>query len=244
MKQAIVFGGSGGIGQALLDHLVKKYANIHIVVPLRASSKTPEISHNQSQKIDFINWDPKEEQTLIDGLAPYSDQRFDLCLSAIGALHTETLTPEKKLAQLDIDHFLWSYECNAVSHAMILKHIAPKMNKKEPSIMGFLSARVGSIGDNKLGGWYSYRAAKAALNMIIKTASIEMKRYNKNLSIVGIHPGTVNTNLSEPFQSHVPEHKLFTPEQSADYIFDNIIDKVTVEDSGHVFAWDGEKNTE
>ena len=115
------------------------------------------------------------------------------------------------------------------------------MNKKEPSIMGFLSARVGSIGDNKLGGWYSYRAAKAALNMIIKTASIEMKRYNKNLSIVGIHPGTVDTNLSEPFQSHVPEHKLFTPEQSADYIFDNIIDKVTVEDSGHVFAWDGEK---
>ena len=237
MKQAIVFGGSGGIGQALLDHLVKKYANIHIVVPLRASSKTPEISHNQSQKIDFINWDPKEEQTLIDGLAPYSDQRFDLCLSAIGALHTETLTP-KKLAQLDIDHFLWSYECNAVSHAMIL-NILLKMNKKEPSIMGFLSARVGSIGDNKLGGWYSYRAAKAALNMIIKTASIEMKRYNKNLSIVGIHPGTVNTNLSEQLQSHVPEHKLFTPEQSADYIFDNIIDKVTVEDSGRIcMGWE------
>jgi NAD(P)-dependent dehydrogenase (short-subunit alcohol dehydrogenase family) len=162
-------------------------------------------------------------------------------LSAIGALQNDTHTPEKKLSQLHMDHFLWSYECNALSHAMILKHIAPKMNKKEPSMMGFLSARVGSIGDNQLGGWYAYRAAKAALNMIIKTAAIEMKRYNKHLSIIGIHPGTVDTELSKPFQSHVPQHKLFTPDQSVGYIFDNIIGKVTVEDSGHVFAWDGKK---
>ena len=107
--------------------------------------------------------------------------------------------------------------------------------------MGFLSARVGSIGDNQLGGWYSYRAAKAALNMIIKTAAIEMKRYNKHLSIIGIHPGTVDTPLSKPFQNHVPDHQLFTPKQSVQYIFDNIINVVGAEDSGKVFAWDGKK---
>ena len=239
MKHVIVFGGSGGIGHAVLNHLVNQYPDIKIIAPLRNASNQPPIP--QPQTVDFIEWDPTNEQSLIDGLAPYSDQPFDLCLSAIGALQNEAHVPEKKLAQLNIDHFLWSYECNALSHAMILKHIAPKMNKKEPSIMGFLSARVGSIGDNQLGGWYSYRAAKAALNMIIKTAAIEMKRFNKHLSIIGIHPGTVDTHLSKPFQSHVPEHKLFTPDQSVRYIFDNIIDKVTVENSGQVFAWNGEK---
>ena len=135
----------------------------------------------------------------------------------------------------------WYFHTNAILHALIIKYISPHMNKVLPSFMGHLTARVGSISDNKVGGWYSYRAAKAALNMIIKTAAIEMSRYNKQLTIVGIHPGTVDTNLSKPFQNYVPEHKLFTADYAANNIYDHIISKLSTENSGNVYAYDGEK---
>jgi NAD(P)-dependent dehydrogenase (short-subunit alcohol dehydrogenase family) len=106
--------------------------------------------------------------------------------------------------------------------------------------MAALSARVGSIGDNHLGGWYAYRAAKSALNMIIRCTSIEIKRNNNNAIIIGLHPGTVDTNLSKPFQGHVPDQKLFTPEYSTGKMLE-VINSVSTEDSGHVFAYDGEK---
>ncbi|MGC6367886.1 MAG: SDR family NAD(P)-dependent oxidoreductase [Candidatus Marinamargulisbacteria bacterium] len=237
MEQAIVFGGSGGVGAALINELLQRYPHCHILVPLRYSSSLQLVDDRVKQ----VHWDPDDDNSLAEIIASHSSQPFDLCLSAIGALHQPNIMPEKKLGQLDIDHMVWSYKVNAITHAMIIKHVAKHMSKASPAKMGFLTARVGSIGDNKLGGWYSYRAAKAALNMILRTAAIEMKRYNKTLTIFGIHPGTVDTALSEPFQNHVPEHKLFTPAQSAKYIFDNIIDQVSVDDSGYVFAWDGEK---
>ena len=102
-----------------------------------------------------------------------------------------------------------------------------------------ISARVGSISDNRLGGWYSYRASKAALNMLLKTAAIELGRTRKELVVLGLHPGTVDTGLSKPFQSNVSEGKLFTPEQSAQYLLE-VIDGVTPEHSGSVLAWDAQ----
>ena len=101
-----------------------------------------------------------------------------------------------------------------------------------------MSARVGSISDNKLGGWYAYRASKSALNMMIKNLSIEVGRKNKNAILVGLHPGTVNSKLSKPFQSNVPEKKLFTPDQSVNYLL-QVLSKLKNEDSGKIFAWDG-----
>ena len=237
MKHAIVFGASGGVGTALVNELLERYPKCYVLVPVRHLSSF----QLEDERIKKIQWDPDNDNSLANIMENHSNQPFDLCLSAIGALHKPNIMPEKKLGQLDIDHMIWSYKVNAITHAMIIKHVAKHMSKASPAKMGFLTARVGSIGDNKLGGWYSYRAAKAALNMILRTAAIEMKRYNKTMTIFGIHPGTVDTSLSEPFQSHVPEHKLFTPPQSAKYIFDNIIDQVSVDDSGHVFAWDGEK---
>ena len=241
MNTAIVFGGSGGIGQALLQFLFDLHDDISIISPLRQGSQQPNIKLKSTQSLHHIEWDPDNMSTFSETLSPYLDQPFDLCLSAIGGLHNDTMRPEKKLSQLSEDQFIWAYHTNAIVNAMIIKHIAPLMTKKTPSIIGILSARVGSISDNSLGGWYSYRAAKAALNMIIKTAAIEMNRFNKHLTIVGIHPGTVDTELSKPFQSHVSPDKLFTPKQSASYIFDHILNRVGPEHSGQVLAWDGQE---
>jgi NAD(P)-dependent dehydrogenase (short-subunit alcohol dehydrogenase family) len=105
-----------------------------------------------------------------------------------------------------------------------------------------LSARIGSISDNRAGGWYSYRASKAALNMIVKTASIELKRKNKAATLIGLHPGTVDTNLSSPFQNMVPKSQLFTAQQSAQKLL-KVINEKSREDTGKCFAHDGKEIT-
>lgn len=120
------------------------------------------------------------------------------------------------------------------------KHFIPKLAKDTKSVFAAISARVGSISDNQLGGWYAYRASKAALNMFIKTASVETKRLNPNAVIVGVHPGTVDSHLSEPFQARVPQGKLFTPEYSAEKLIE-VFDSLNMEDSGKCFAWDGKE---
>jgi NAD(P)-dependent dehydrogenase (short-subunit alcohol dehydrogenase family) len=114
------------------------------------------------------------------------------------------------------------------------------LNKKKRSIFTALSARVGSISDNQLGGWYSYRASKSALNMILKNAAIETNRSNKKAIIVGLHPGTVESNLSDPFKKNVPEGKLFTPDYSAQKLL-AVLSSLTIEQSGKCFAWDGKE---
>ena len=139
-------------------------------------------------------------------------------------------TSEKKFKEV--------FFVNTILPSIIAKHFIPKLSKNNQSILAFMSARVGSISDNKLGGWYAYRASKSALNMMIKNLSIEVGRKNKNAILVGLHPGTVNSKLSKPFQSNVPEKKLFTPDQSVNYLL-QVLSKLKNEDSGKIFAWDG-----
>ena len=112
------------------------------------------------------------------------------------------------------------------------------MSKEYPSVIAILSARVGSISDNRSGGWYSYRASKAGLNMIIKNLSIELRRSNKNLIVTGLHPGTVESNLSQPFQKSIENSKIFSPDYSVSKL-SSVIDNLSVSDSGKCYAWDG-----
>jgi NAD(P)-dependent dehydrogenase (short-subunit alcohol dehydrogenase family) len=125
-----------------------------------------------------------------------------------------------------------------VGPALVAKHFLPLLPRQGRSVFAALSARVGSIGDNRLGGWHSYRASKAALNMLIKNASIELARTRPDAVIVGLHPGTVDTGLSKPFQRGVAHNKLFTPEYCAERLI-AVTDGLTRDDTGHVFAWDG-----
>jgi NAD(P)-dependent dehydrogenase (short-subunit alcohol dehydrogenase family) len=148
--------------------------------------------------------------------------------------------PEKTLRELDAEVMAHVLAINTIGPAMVAKHFLPRMRPGTKSVFAVLSARVGSISDNRLGGWYSYRASKAALNMLLKTLAIEHARRFPASIVAGLHPGTVATPLSAPFQQRVPEGKLFTPDFAAERLL-AVIDGLEVSDSGSVFAWDGSR---
>jgi NAD(P)-dependent dehydrogenase (short-subunit alcohol dehydrogenase family) len=150
------------------------------------------------------------------------------------------MRPEKSLRELSAAKFQRLFEVNTVVPALIAKHFLPRMNTESHSFFGILSARAGSISDNQMGGWYAYRAAKAALNMVIKNAAIEIGRRNKQAIIVGMYPGMVDSDLSKPFQRGVPKEKIFTPTFAVQQLI-KVMTSLSPEDSGHFFDWDGQE---
>ncbi len=218
-SNAIVIGASGGIGAGFVTHL-KSQPNFSIIHQLSRSQN---------------GFDLMDEATIKQAADNIDDQSINLIIIATGALGT---TPEKSLREIDADQFHKILAVNTVGPALVMKHFAPKLSRDKKSVMAVLSARVGSISDNHLGGWYAYRAAKAALNMVIRNAAIEIGRTNKQATVIGLHPGTTDTNLSKPFQSHVPEGKLFTPAYATEKML-GVVNDITPKDSGLLFAYDG-----
>ena len=216
-KIAIVFGVSGGIGSNIYSHLKRKKLKVY------GFSRTTD--HN-----DIIS-----EKYLKDLSHKFIEQniKIKIFINAIGFLHDNYYSPEKKLQDINLDYMKKCFEINTIPTALMIKYFSPLMIKEEKSIFASISAKVGSISDNYLGGWYSYRASKAALNQIIKTSSIEQKRLNKNLIMVSVHPGTVNTKLSSPF---IGKRKVQTPSEAATKII-NLLEKLTLEDSGLFFDY-------
>ncbi len=160
-----------------------------------------------------------------------------LVINTSGFLHSKHSRPEKKLSQINRSNILKNFSVNAIAPILIAKSVEKFIRPDLPFSYASLSARVGSIGDNRLGGWYSYRASKSAQNQFLKTLSIEW-RLKYPLSIVSIlHPGTCDTKLSKPYQSSVPKNKLFTPSQATEYLI-NIISQQKYSDSGKFIAWD------
>ena len=230
-----VIGSSGGIGAALVERLVSsdQVARIHALS--RSGRSHP------SSKVANLTFDFTDEESLIAAAQALQEVGpFDLILVATGLLQGEGIAPEKNLRALSHEGLAKSFEVNTIGPAMTAKYFAPLLRRDEKAVFAALSARVGSISDNRLGGWYAYRASKAALNMILKTLAIEIGRRFKNQIIVGLHPGTVDTSLSKPFQGNVPEGKLFTPEFSAEKLL-SVIDGLSAEDSGNLFDWAGEQ---
>ena len=181
---ALVFGISGGIGSKIYGQLRMKSYKVYGVS--RATEKNTNILSEQylkSLSLKFIKQNIK----------------IKMFINTIGFLHDNFYSPEKNIQAINYDYMKKSFEINTIPTALMIKYFCPLMNKEEKSIFATISAKVGSISDNFLGGWYSYRASKAALNQIIKTSSIEQRRTNKNLIMVSVHPGTVNTKLSSPF---------------------------------------------
>ena len=160
-----------------------------------------------------------------------------LVINTSGFLHSELVKPEKRLTHINRSNCIKNFSVNAIAPILIAKSIEKFIRPELPFLFASLSARVGSIGDNRLGGWYSYRASKTAQNQFLKTLSIEWRR-KYPLSIVSIlHPGTCDTKLSKPFQSNVPKDKLFTPTQASEYLI-NIISEQSPSDTGKFLAWD------
>ena len=233
--KCVVVGSSGGIGAALIEQLVAsdQVARIHALSRSGRSHPSPKVAN--------LTFDFTDEESLIAAAQALQEVGpFDLILVATGLLQGEGISPEKNLRALSHDGLAKSFEINTIGPAMTAKHFVPLLRRDEKAVFAALSARVGSISDNRLGGWYAYRASKAALNMVLKTLAIEIGRRFKNQVIVGLHPGTVDTGLSKPFQGNVPEGKLFTPELSAEKLL-GVVDGLSFEDSGNLFDWAGEQ---
>jgi len=225
----LVFGAGGGVGGALAVRLRDQGYEVTILTRRPA----PDWSGLQ------LRFELEDEASLAAAAAELKEgESIRRVIVATGLLHADGVSPERSNSALDAAQLLRLYAINAVGPALIAKHFLPLLPRTEPSVFAALSARVGSIGDNRLGGWHSYRASKAALNMLIRTMAIELKRSRPEAILVGLHPGTVDTGLSKPFQRGVPEGRLFTPDESAEHLL-AVVDGLRLEDSGGVFAWDG-----
>jgi len=221
-----IIGASGAIGSAFTKLLSEKHPNASLFA----------FSRNGEHSIDYSSEDSIAEAAELAA----KEKPLDVVVVASGILHDGELMPEKSLRDLAAEKFHRIFEVNTITPALIAKYFLPKLNKDQPSIFATLSARVGSISDNQLGGWYSYRASKVALNMVIKNAAIEVGRRNKKAIIVSLHPGTVDSDLSKPFQGNVADGKLFTPEYSAGKLLE-VLENLSPEQTGKCFAWDGKE---
>ncbi len=230
-----VVGASGGLGRAFVEHCVAQpnVSSIHAFSRSRTQFK--------SEKVKKHEIDITSDASIQEAIASVGNTlSFDVVIVATGFLHDDSVSPEKSIRELSLDNFHNVFTVNTYGPALVAKYFLPRLRRDRKSVFACLSARVGSISDNRLGGWYAYRASKAALNMILKNAAIEIARRHKQTYIIGLHPGTVDTSLSKPFQRQVQVGKLFIPEYSTACLL-TVINNVTSKQSGKVFAWDGKE---
>ena len=234
-KNILIIGSSGGIGKAFINFYKKQDINNEIVGLSR-------LHKNDQEFLDAHFYIDLEDEQSIENAANEAKTYgpYQLIIVATGALHGDDFSPEKSYKQMSAKNLKKVFNINTIGPALVGKCFIPLLDNQNPSVLSFLSARVGSISDNKLGGWHAYRASKAALNMLIKNFSIELNRTNKLAKVIGLHPGTVDTRLSKPFQRNVPENKLFTPKFSAASMA-SVISNLDDNESGSIFAFDGSK---
>lgn len=231
--RAVIIGASGGIGRAMVAQLARRDE----VEQIHALSRST--VGFDSEKVRARQIDLDQEDSLVEAAAAIDAP--DLVIVASGLLSDgDGLKPEKSLRQQDRGAFEKVFAVNTIGPALVAKHFIPIMPRKRRAVFAALSARVGSISDNRIGGWHSYRASKAALNMLIRNYAIEQARRNDQFIAVSLHPGTVDTALSKPFQSGVPATQLFTADQSARHLL-SVIDELTPDASGKAFDWAGKE---
>lgn len=220
---AVVFGAGGGIGGALVEAIraVEKFK--HVV----------SFSRTTSPAIDLL-----DEGSLARAAAFAADQgELRLVIDATGFLHDDHQVPEKSWRQLDATNLARAFALNAIGPALIMKHTLPRLPQSGKAVFATLSARVGSISDNRLGGWYSYRASKAALNQLVRTAAVELTRRSADALCIALHPGTVATALSAPFS--VTGLEVHSPATAARHLL-AVVDQLTADATGEFFDWRGQ----
>ncbi|MGO1247323.1 MAG: SDR family NAD(P)-dependent oxidoreductase [Oceanisphaera sp.] len=220
--------GGGGIGVALAQAGVARGDKV-----LLLSRSNPHLD-----QVDWLAVNNTDQDALAKAIADYPLP--DRVINTLGMLHQGVQQPEKRIEQLNEAAFNNSLRINTWPTLAMAQLLSQRLTRTTPLQFAALSARVGSISDNRAGGWYSYRVSKAALNMAIKTVSIEWQRRFPHASIVGLHPGTVATELSAPFRSGLVTGQLHTPAQAAQDLL-NVLDNLSNEHSGRLFAWDGQE---
>jgi len=220
---ALIFGAHGGLGAALVTalHDARRFEQVLAV------------GRRTTPPIDLL------DEASLEHAAAWAGGigSLRLVIDATGFLHDEHQGPEKSLRQLDAGRLARCFALNAIGPALIMKHVLPRLPRSGRAVFATLSARVGSIGDNRLGGWYGYRASKAALNQLVRTAAVELARRCTEAVCVALHPGTVATPLSAPFVAD--RSTVLTPAAAAAHLL-AVIDGLTAADSGGFFDWRGQ----
>ncbi len=241
--QHLIVGASRGIGLAWVRHLLTDHPETQVLAAGRSASTTQALGDLQSAfpgRLALTDVDITQPQSVAEWAQTIPPKTLTAVINTTGVLHDQShnLRPEKRLEDIDLDALERVMRVNAWGTALLMPAVLPKFRTDTRGVFAAISARVGSIADNRIGGWYAYRASKAALNQLIKTASIEAKRRYPHLIMAALHPGTTDTDLSKPFQGNVPDDQLFSPEFVAKRLT-SVLAGLSESDSGGFFAWDG-----
>ena len=245
IMNALVIGAGQGIGlgfvrKLLLDsNIAKLYATYR---DRDAAMELFTLQAQHSHRLNCLQLDITNEEQIAHTIQQLQTQidRLHWVINCVGILHDASLQPEKSLQQIHSEQLMRYFQINSVGAVLLAKHLLPLLCHRDRSVFATLSAKLGSIEDNQLGGWYGYRASKAALNMLIKTAAIEYRRKSSQAILIVLHPGTTNTRLSRPFQRNVAPEKLFTVDRTVDQLL-TVISQLDEADSGQFFSWNGDR---
>ena len=239
-RNVLVLGAGGGLGQALIARFLSE-PEVGMVIAVSRSGQTKDLSApllSQSRLVWIQSqYDEQSMLEVVGKLAPYAGTFSRVCICH-GILHDDHLWPEKRFEDIDASAMLEIFQANTITPSLWLKVLHKTLASKLPCIVAVFSARVGSTSDNRLGGWYSYRASKAALNSLLKSFAVEYARRLKNVKLIAFHPGTVDTDLSKPFQASVPEQNLFSAVFVADQLAE-IMASADLDGQLSYLDWDG-----
>jgi NAD(P)-dependent dehydrogenase (short-subunit alcohol dehydrogenase family) len=231
-NNVLIAGSSGAIGREF-TRFYSNDSNVEKVVTLSRKINNPIHKKIQSIEVDYSNEETFKNLDKISQL-----ESISTIIIATGILHADQIQPEKSIDSINFESLEKVFQVNVFGPILLVKKLLPLIKKSQGVKIVFLTARVGSISDNELGGWHSYRSSKSALNMMIKNLSIKLKRANKENIVIGIHPGTVKSHLSEPFLRYV-KHNIFSPRESVE-LMTQVISKISQKDSGKCFDFSGE----
>lgn len=242
---ALILGASQGIGLGFVKKLLEDNRISKIYATYRqpeSASELINLTQKHPDKLTCLSMDITQENQISEIAQHIKNEanKLHLAINCVGILHEGNLQPEKNLRQINSENLLRYFQINSIGSVLLAKHLLPLFRHRETSVFASISAKIGSIGDNNLGGWYGYRASKAALNMLIRTTAIEYKRSSPQTIVVTLHPGTTDTQLSRPFQSNVPPEKLFSVERTVTQLL-SVIEELQESDSGQFFSWDGSR---
>ena len=239
-KTALIVGAGQGIGLEFVRQFLSRDRVDRIYATYRSPSS--DLMAISDPRLHCLQMDITQESQIAAVIQTIQTETTTLhdVINCVGLLHEGVMQPEKSLRHLNADQLLRYFQVNSVGAAMLAKHVQPLLKHRNRAIFATVSAKVGSIGDNELGGWYGYRASKAALNMFMRTVAIEYRRTCPSTIVVTLHPGTTDTQLSRPFQRGVAPEKLFSVDRTVQQLL-SVLDQLKQDDSGEFFSWDGSR---
>jgi NAD(P)-dependent dehydrogenase (short-subunit alcohol dehydrogenase family) len=242
LKTALIVGGGQGIGLGFVRQLLAADSIERIYATYRRLESATELLAISDPRLCCLQMDITDESQITTVVRQIQTETTALhyVINCVGVLHEDRMQPEKSLRHINAEQLLRYFQVNSIGAMLLFKQVQPLLKHNDRSILATISAKVGSIGDNQLGGWYGYRASKAALNMFIRTTAIEYKRTCPQAIVVALHPGTTDTRLSLPFQRNVPSEQLFSVDRTVGQLL-VVMDGLNTNDSGEFFSWDGHR---